>query len=59
MRHITPCILIAAALTLSACSADSDQSPSINSDENSSNSQDSNASSNEEAKDVIGTWEQK
>lgn len=59
MRHITPCILIAAALTLSACSADSDQSSSINSDENSSNSQDSNASSNEDAKDVIGTWEQK
>ena len=59
MRHITVSFLIAAALTLSACSADSDQSSSINSDENSSNSQDSNASSNEEAKDVIGTWEQK
>lgn len=59
MRHITVPFLIAAALTLSACSADSDQSPSINSDENSSNSQDSNASSNEDAKDVIGTWEQK
>ncbi|OUJ24438.1 hypothetical protein CBI45_00170 [Corynebacterium kefirresidentii] len=59
MRHITPYILIAATLALSACSADSDQSSPINSDENSSNSHDSNASSSEEAKDVIGTWEQK
>lgn len=51
MRHITPSILIAAALTLSACSANSNDVPANGSDENSSNSQDSN----EEAKDVIGT----
>ena len=55
MRHITPCILIAATLTLSACSADSDQASSTNSDENSSNSQ----GSTKDAKAVIGTWEQK
>lgn len=58
MRHITPCILIAAALTLSACSADSNDAPSNGSDENSSNSQDSKAGSSDEAKEVIGTWEQ-
>lgn len=55
MRHITPCILIAAALTLSACSADSNDAPSNGSDENSSNSQ----GSTKDAKAVIGTWEQK
>ena len=59
MRHITPYILIAATLALSACSTDSSLPSSNNSNENSSNNQDSNASSNEEAKDVIGTWEQK
>ena len=58
MRHITASILIAAALTLSACSADSNDAPSNGSDENSSSSQDSNASSSKEAKEVIGTWEQ-
>ena len=55
MRHITASFLIAAALTLSACSADSDQASSTNSDENSSNSQ----GSTKDAKAVIGTWEQK
>lgn len=58
MRHITVPFLIAAALTLSACSADSNDAPSNGSDENSSNSQDSNASSAGEAKEIIGTWEQ-
>lgn len=55
MRHITSCILIAAALTLSACSADSNDAPSNGSDEKSSNSQ----GSTKDAKAVIGTWEQK
>lgn len=55
MRHITASFLIAAALTLSACSSDSDQASSTNSDENSSNSQ----GSTKDAKAVIGTWEQK
>lgn len=55
MRRITAPFLIAAALTLSACSADSDQASSTNSDENSSNSQ----GSTKDAKAVIGTWEQK
>lgn len=53
MRHITPYILIAAALTLSACSADSNDAPSHGSDESSSNNQ----GSTKDAKAVIGTWE--
>lgn len=55
MQHITPYILIAAALTLSACSADSNDAPSHSSDESSSNNQ----GSTKDAKAVIGTWEQK
>lgn len=59
MRHITPCILIAATLTLSACTMDFEVSGFGKSDDNSSNNQDTNDSADtREAKKVIGTWEQ-
>lgn len=59
MRYITPYILIAATLALSACSTDSSLPSSNNSNEHSSDNQGSTGgASSKEAKDVIGTWEQ-